>query len=435
LKRSGFSIGMLLLSPVMCTAIVASTAAAAEINFNIRQAVEFALQNNGNLKALKEEKGVHEAARTRAGLFPNPVLEVDGTTGEFTGSKFENTLWVGVSQEFLTAGKRGKRRVVAEKELEGFGWQIENSGRLLSEEVKTSYFDLLLAQKRLELAERSVKLNNQLHDVAKQRFEAGDIPELEVNLARVEVARSEGRRTDAERELLPAKARLLTLMGLSPSESAGFGGSLEGTPFNKTLPELKALALAKRPDIKALAAENAKGDANIALAKAERMPNITVGVGYQRENSAIDVSGEEVKTRDNLIGLKLSIPIPVFDRNQAGVKEALARKGSAENRYLYARQTIERETEAAFERLRSAEKSLSIYAKDIIPQLEENLKLVQEAYRIGEVGILVVIEEQKKFFEVNDDYLSALYNRQIALAKLEAAAGEEFDATTNGGEK
>jgi len=435
LKRSGFSIGMLLLSPVMCTVIVASTAAAAEINFNIRQAVEFALQNNGNLKALKEEKGVHEAARTRAGLFPNPVLELDGTTGELTGSKFENTLWVGVSQELLTAGKRGKRQIVAEKELEGFGWQIENSGRRLSEEVKTSYFDLLLAQKRLELAERSAKLNNQLHDVAKQRFEAGDIPELEVNLARVEVARSEGRRTDAERELLPAKARLLTLMGLSPSESAGFSGSLEGTPFNKTLPELKALALVKRPDIKTLAAENAKGDADIALAKAERIPNITVGVGYQRENSAINVSGEEVKTRDNLIGLKLSIPIPVFDRNQAGVKEALARKGSAENRYNYARQAIEREVEAAFERLRSAEKSLSIYAKDIIPQLEENLKLVQEAYRIGEVGVLVVIEEQKKFFEVNDDYLSALYNRQIGLAKLEAAVGKEFDVITDGGEK
>lgn len=435
LKRSGFSIGMLLLSPVMCTVIIASTAAAAERNFNMRQAVEFALQNNGNLKALKEEKGVHEAARTRAGLFPNPVLEVDGATGELTGSKFENTLWVGISQELLTAGKRGKRRVVAEKELEGFGWQIENSGRLLSEEVKTSYFDLLLAQKRLELAERSVKLNNQLHDVAKQRFEAGDIPELEVNLARVEVARSEGRRTDAERELLPAKARLLTLMGLPPSESAGFSGSLEGTPFNKTLPELKALALAIRPDIKTLAAENAKGDASIALAKAERIPNITVGVGYQRENSAIDVSGEEVKTRDNLIGLKLSIPIPVFDRNQAGVKEALARKGSAENRYNYARQAIEREAEAAFERLRSAEKSLSIYAKDIIPQLEENLKLVQEAYRIGEVGVLVVIEEQKKFFEVNDDYLSALYNRQIGLAKLEAAVGKEFDVITDGGEK
>ncbi len=427
--------GALLSFLVMCTLSAVSSAAASEKRFNLRQAVEYALQNNGNLKAFKIEKGVREAARTKAGLFPNPVLEVDGTTGELTGSQFENTLWVGVSQEFPTAGKREKRRIAAEKELEGFSWQIDNSGRLLSEEVKTSYYDLLLAQQRVELAERSVKLNNQLLDVAEQRFEAGDIPELEVNLARVEVARSEGRRSDAERELYPAKARLLALMGLPPGETANFSGSLEGTPFTRSLSELKALALEKRPDIKALQAESAKGDADIVLAKAEQIPDITVGVGYQRENSAIDVSGDEIKTRDNLIGLKLSIPIPLFDRNQAGVKEALARKGSAENRYLHARQVIERETEAAFERLRTADKSLSIYARDIIPQLKENLQLVQEAYRIGEVGILAVIEEQKKFYEVNDDYLSALYNRQIALTKLEAAVGEEFNAITGGGER
>jgi cobalt-zinc-cadmium efflux system outer membrane protein len=82
-----------------------------------------------------------------------------------------------------------------------------------------------------------------------------------------------------------------------------------------------------------------------------------------------------------------------------------------------------------------AEKALSIYAKDIIPQLEENLKLVQEAYRLGEVGILTVIEEQKKFFEVNDGYLSVLYNRQTALAKLEAAVGADVSLEIYGGEK
>lgn len=433
--RPGLLTGALLLFPAICTVTAASPARAAEKSFTLRQAVEFALQNNGNLKALKEEKGIREAAKLKAGLFLNPALEVDGTSGELTGSKFENTLWVGVSQEFLTAGKRGKRQTVAEKELEGFNWQVQNSGRLLSEELKTAYYDLLLAQKKMELAESSVNLNTQLLDIAKQRFDVGDIPELEVNLARVEVARSDGRRSDAERELHPAKLRLLALMGLSAGESASFGGSLEGTQFNKSLPELKTLALANRPDIKALAAENAKGDAEIALAKAERIPNVTIGVGYQWENSAIDVSGVEVKSRDKLIGMKLSIPIPLFDRNQAGVKEALSRKGSAEYRYLYAQQVMERETEAAFARMKTAEKSVSIYAKHIIPQLDENLKLVQEAYRIGEVGILSVIEEQKKFFEVNDAYLSALYNRQAALVKLEAVVGSDLNLEATGGEK
>jgi cobalt-zinc-cadmium efflux system outer membrane protein len=334
---------------------------------------------------------------------------------------------VGVSQEFLTAGKRGKRLRVAEKEIESFDRQVGNSGRLLIEEVQTTFYDLLLAEKRVELAKRSVVLNKQLLDITRQRFEAGDVPELEVSLARVEVARSEGRKAEAERELYPAKARLLALMGFSQAEEASFNGSLEGKPFAKGLEALKGLALAKRPDIRALESEKAKSDAEITLAQAEAMPNITAGLGYQRENTAIEVFGEEVRTRDNLIGLKLSIPIPLFDRNQAGIREAQARKGCAENRYLFARQAIAREVEAAWARLAATEKSLSIYAKDIIPQLEENLKLIQEAYSLGEVGILTVIEEQKKFFEVNDGYLTALYNRQTALVKLESAVGAELE--------
>ncbi|WP_298272106.1 TolC family protein [Geobacter sp.] len=403
--------------------------------FTLPQAVEYALTNNGELKSLRQEKGVREAGKIRAGLYPNPVLDLDGTTGELSGSPSENRLSIGISQEFLTMGKRGKRLKVAEKEIEGFERQIDNSGRLLSEEVKTTFYDLLLAEKRVELAERSIALNNQLLDITKQRLEAGDIPELEVNLAQVEVARSEGRKVEAERELYPAKARLLLLIGLPPDEEARFSGSLEGKPFARGLAELKALALTKRPDLKALEAEKAKSDAEIALAQAERIPNITAGVGYQRENTAIDVAGSEVKDRDNLIGLKLSIPIPMFDRNQAGIREAQARKGSAENRYAFARLAAEREVEAAYARLTTAEKTLSIYAKDIIPQLEENLKMVREAYRLGEVGILTVIEEQKKFFEVNDGYLTALYNRQTALAKLEAAVGADLSIETSGGEK
>lgn len=413
--------GAVFLFLAVCSLSGENSALAGEKNFTLQQAVEFARQNNGELKALREEKGIREGGKIKAGLYPNPVLDLDGTTGELTGSPSENRISVGISQEFLTMGKRGKRLAVADKEIESFDRQVDNSGRLLVEEVKTTFYDLLLAEKKVELAERSVALNNQLLDVTKQRLEAGDIPELEVNLAKVEVARIEGRKVEAQRELYPAKARLLALMGLSPNEEARFSDSLEAKPLAKNLGELKSWALAKRPDIRSLEAEKAKSDAEIVLAQAERIPNITAGLGYQRENTAVEVGGIEGKNRDNLISLKLSIPIPLFDRNQAGIREAQARKWSAETRYAFARLTAEREVESAYARLTTAEKSLDIYAKDIIPQLEENLKLVQEAYSLGEVGILTVIEEQKKFFEVNDGYLTALHDRQTALAKLETA--------------
>ncbi len=427
--------GAVTLSFLFCYLTGATLTLAAEKIFDLPQAVEFSLQNNGELKALREEMGIREAGKIKAGLYPNPVLEMEGTTGELTGSRFENGLSVGVSQEFLTAAKREKRLLVAVKERESFARQIDNAVRLLSAEVKTTFYDLVLAEKRTALAERSLTLTRQFLNVARERFAAGDIPELDVNLARVEVARSEGRQIEAEREIYPAKARLFVLLGLSPEETAGFSGTLEVGPFANPLSDLQEAALTKRPDLRTLEAEKVKSDAEIVLARAERTPNVTAGFGLRREYTAIEVGENDVKDQDNLIGLKVSIPLPLFDRNQAGIREAIARRGSAENRYLFARKTIAREVEAAYARLTTAEKSLSIYAKDILPQLEENLQLVQEAYRLGEVGILTVIEEQKKFFEVNDGYLAALHNRQTALVRLETAVGEDLPGKTQGGKK
>jgi cobalt-zinc-cadmium efflux system outer membrane protein len=120
------------------------------------------------------------------------------------------------------------------------------------------------------------------------------------------------------------------------------------------------------------------------------------------------------------------MPIPVFDRNQGGRSAAQSRLEAANSRRLAQERVIVAEVEAAASRLFSAERILSLHEQGIIPQLTENLKLTQEAYRLGEVGILSVIDEQKKFFEVNDSYLSALHGRRMAFIKLETAVATEL---------
>lgn len=405
---------------------------AEEKTVTLQQIITIAKEQNRELKALREEKGIGEAGRIRAGLYPNPVLELDGATGAMTGSSGENRLAVGVSQEFLLGGKREKRLAVSDAELLRFENRFRDAERQLIAEIKTGYYDLLLAEGRRDLADRSRELGNQLLQIARERFGAGEIAELDVNLAKVETARSAGRSIDMERELVPLQQRLLSLMGVSSTENLKFAASAETKSVAANLAELKTLALDKRPDLRAAAADKSKGEAEVALAEAERLPNVTAGVGFSWERSETSLGGLEERNTDYLIGLRLSVPIPVFDRNQAGIKEALAKKSSAEIRQQFIRQNIEREVEFAYLRLTSAEKSLNIYAREIIPQLNENLKLVQEAYRLGETGILAVIEEQKKFIEVNEGNLAARHDKNRALAQLEAAVGIELNNLDGG---
>ena len=115
------------------------------------QVIEVSLQNNGDLKSFREEKGIRDAGKIRAGLLPNPTLELEAGTGALTGSSAENSLSIGVSQEFLLAGKREKRLTIAERELEMYRWQLADRERVLREEVKTAFYDAILAEQRIEL--------------------------------------------------------------------------------------------------------------------------------------------------------------------------------------------------------------------------------------------------------------------------------------------
>jgi len=399
----------------------------------VPQAVEYALANNGELKALRAEKEVARAGLERAALFPNPTLELSGDTGALTGSSDESVVSIGLSQEFLTGSKRTKRRTVAERETEAVHHQVADKERLITLEVKTTCSELTLAQQRRELAQRAIGLNSKLLEIAQERLAAGDIPELEVNLARVELARSEGRNIEAERVINPLLARLRTLLGIPVGEEVTFICVAERKPLEISLREVSRLAHDNRPDLKSLEAARARGRAQVELADAERLPNVTLGLAYTHERSADATGATKEKTRDNLLGVKISIPLPLFDRNQAGIREAQALKQSAENRLEFARMGVEREIEGDYARLVAAEKALDLYTTGILPQLEENLKLVQEAYQLGEVGILAVIEEQKKYIEVHDGYLAALADRQTALARLEASAGVDFQNKTSGG--
>lgn len=421
---------LLFVAPIM--AFLASPAWGQDTTLSLPQIIEFSLHNNGELKALREEKGVHEAGRVRAELLPNPTLDLEAGTGALTGSKDENSLALGVSQEFLLAGKRDKRLMIAERQLDIYRWQMADRERLLREELKTAFYDALLAKQRLTLADRLIALNRQLLDVTKERLAAGDIPELEMNLVKVELARSEGARIEVAKAILQSRSRLWTLMGLPADKQPVIEGEFEsGTAVVKSLADLKKIAHTIRPDIKALEAEKGRGDADVILAEAERTPNLTAGLVFRRDTTSMEIGGVEGKETAYTVGVKLSMPIPLFDRNQAGIQEARAKKNSSETRLISAARTVDREVEIAYASLMNATSVLALYKTDVLPQLEENLKLTQEAYSLGEIGILAVIQEQKKFFEVNDGYLTALHDRQTALVKLESATASEL----TGGEK
>ncbi|MBL0225210.1 MAG: TolC family protein [Geobacteraceae bacterium] len=414
------SVLSLLLSAVTCLPALADPAPR-----SINEIVALALKHSAELTALEKDAAARQSMAFQAGTFSNPVLELQGSTGSLTGSPEEHTASIGINQELPLYGKLRLRREAGQLEAEALQRQRDNAARLLRDEIATLALDYSLATKRHDLATDLVKLNRELAVIAEERFKAGDIPELDLNLARVELIRAESRLLEAGREQTPLRLKIASLTGLNESDIT-LSDPLSAPGASQSTAELVKRALVSRPDLIALSHERDKAETETRLAKAEALPNLTAGLFAQWQRGATEVGGMSSTSSDTQLGLRLSMPIPVFDRNRGGQAAARAHLDAADSRRLALERTISAEVEAAVSRVSASERILTMFEQGILPQLKENLKLTQEAYRIGEVGILSVIDEQKKFFEVNDSYLSAQHSKRVATVKLETAVATEL---------
>jgi cobalt-zinc-cadmium efflux system outer membrane protein len=414
-----------IVAALLLSAFACLTVRAESVPRTINEIVVLALKHSAELSALEKEADAKQSLAIQSGTMVNPTLELQGSTGSLTGSPEEHYVSIGINQELPLYGKLRLRREAGHLEADTLRQLRENSARLLRDEVSTLSLDYLLASRRQELAADLVKLNRDLVAVAEERFKAGDIPELELNLARVELVRAETRVLEAEREQTPLRIKIASLTGLNES-----GIKLSDTFSTETISpathELIKTACASRPDLRALSRERDKAETENRLARVETLPNLTAGLFAQWQRVSTEVGGMSSTSSDTQLGLRLSIPIPLFDRNRGGQAAARSRLYAADSRRLALERAITAEVEAAASHIVTSERILTMFEQGIIPQLKENLKLTREAYRIGEVGILAVIDEQKKFFEVNDSYLTAQYNKRAAAIKLETAVAAEL---------
>ncbi|MFA7061010.1 MAG: TolC family protein [Pedobacter sp.] len=405
----------LLLSALTCLSAVAES-----VPRSINEIVTLALKHSAELVALEKEASAKQSMSIQAGTITNPTLEFQGVTGSLTGSLEERSVSIGINQELPLNNKLRLRREAILQEAELLHRQRDNNARLLKDEITTLALDYLLTSKRQELVAELVKLNRELVAIAEERFKAGDIPELDLNLAKVELARAETRLLEAERDKTAPRIKIASLTGLNESD-INLSEKLSVPNIPPKANALVTQAFASRPDLLALTCEREKAEIEARLAQAEALPNLTAGIFVQWQRGNTEVGGMSSINSDTQLGLRLSMPIPVFDRNHGGRAAALARLDAADSRKLALERAITAEVESAVSLVSASERILMMFEQGIIPQLSENLKLTREAYRIGEVGILSVIDEQKKFFEVNDSYLAAIYGRQIAFLKLETA--------------
>jgi len=400
----------------IATALVLFLSATPAYPMTLDEAVRHALGHNPDLQTLRLEEDAAGGRLTKARLLlpNNPTIEgnlskkdkPEDEGGAFTNYGFK------LSQEFEVAGQRSSRIAVAENELARVQAGIKDKERVFIAEVKDAFARVLALRQKGALAREIVQLKEDLLGYTKIKFQAGDLSGLDVNLAEVELSKAKRDHLLAEREYRESHLTLQGLLGSSPDMSLGLEGDLpSAAPALPDKKALKELVYALRPDVRAGALEMEKSRAEQKLAKKEAIPNITLSGFYDRDEER------------NVLGLGISLPLPLFDRKQAQKKEAYARVLGAKIKSDGLKKTIELEVEKVMSDLAAAIEEMTIFKKEIIVKAGENLNLLNLAFREGKVGFFEVRLAQKETIEVQFAYIDARTRTQLALNALEKTIG------------
>ncbi len=378
-------------------------------------ALRLALQHNPALAAVGWEVRAGEARTLQAGLPPNPAvnLEIEDFAGSGNLRGVDATeVTLSLSQELRLAGKRQKQTRVAALERDLSAWEYETTRLEVITQVRQAFMDVLSLQERLHLHEELVHLATQVVTTTALRVQAGKVSPIEVTRAQVTLSQARIAQARVQQLLSGARTRLATTWGSPRATFERVAGRLDAiTP----IPSIEQVMqhLVENPDIARWATAMAQRQAALALEEARRIPDPTLagGVRYANESGSAAL----------VVGL--SMPLPVFDRNQGNRQAAQYRlaKGAEERRA--AASTATAALGDAYAMLAAAFAESRRLHDEVLPDAQQAFAATQEGYRQGKFTFVEALDAQRTLFDARSQYLDALAAYQQALAAVERLIG------------
>ncbi|CAM4501758.1 TolC family protein [Corallococcus exiguus] len=361
---------------------------------------------------------VEARARVRAAQGPlasaapllreNPQLDVQVGPRRLPNGVYGLDLALGLSQPFELGGKQGLRRDAARAGLSMEEARLRDAERLLLGDVAAAYLRLLQAGERKKLVEAAAEAAVRTVKATEQRYAAGDVPAVDVNVAKVAHARARAELQVADGEIFALREELEVRVGYRARPMVTYDDdlrSLARAPVREVTDGAGA-----RADLVALEQEQVQAKAAATLGRRQVLPDVTVGARYQKEADETVFLGT------------LSVPLPVFARGQEARLVGEADASRAEQELTAARTVVPAQVQAAKYRYRASLGALGTL-EQVLPLLDDNEALAQRSYDAGEMDLAAFLLVRRDTLEARAAWLDGLLRLALARVQLEVETG------------
>lgn len=377
--------------------------------------IQMSLEQNPNLRQAAFDVDAAHGKALQAGLYPNPTVSLIGDElGDRTGPPGVNTLPL-VSQEIVTAGKLRLSRAVALREADQATLALLRQRFLLFTIVRKGYFEVLATQRRVEVLTELVNLADQSLEATKKLLQAKQVAKLDLIQFQVELNRFRADLDAAKQERVAAYRRLTASMGVPNLPVFPLKGSLEAALPSYEYEDARAYMLEVYPDVRFAQVGVDRNQLALKRAQVEPIPNFTVGAGYVQQS----------QNKSNDWTLQVSIPVPVWNRNQGNIQSAHAEVGRAIQEVDRVKNDLINKLAAAFGDYTAAKERAERYRNSIMPDAREAYKLALSAFQGGQFEYLRVLQAQRTVAEATLVYVQILAEQWRAASEIAGLLLEE----------
>ncbi|MGE0252118.1 MAG: TolC family protein [Dongiaceae bacterium] len=407
-------------APPMAEALIVQPIAKTALTLD--QAIKRAVEKSPMLGASSARVSAADANRSAAGALPNPSLSVEAENiyGDQAYRSLDNAeMTYGVSQLIEMPGKRSGRTRIADAEKDSAHFTSDGVTLNLIRDVTIAFAEVAAAQQEVSILEEEQNLATEVRDSVVAKVQAGKEPYIQKNKAEIELSSSKIALDRAYRNLAAKKQALSSLMG---GDTGDFTASIDSLPEPQQPEPVEKYRerLRKTPDAMSLRASIDRAKAGLSLEKANAVPDPTLNFGVR------DFRGDNAQAF--IVGL--SIPIPVFNMNRAGIERAGHDVTAAALDEQSARLNLEAALTELYGNYSNAYSEAVALKSSVLPGAVEAFRFARDGYDAGKFNYLEVLDAQRTLFEARKQLneVSLDYHRQRAALERIAATHDDAQA-------
>lgn len=413
LRFGWFFVAVALLTGALACPSVSFGASGEPGEISLDDAIAIARTNNPDLAAVARELTIAGGELSKAQYISpfNPQLQSEGDYRQRTGRSNTQDWRVGLSQEIEIFGQRSLRIKSAKLNLQERRLLLSNQLRLLTGAVKLTYLDTLRARDQLNLLHELQALDSRLLNAARARLAAGEIGQIDFNLAQVRYGESSRALIEGRERYRLQRSSLGRLLG------AAAGPEPSPAPVQMPLPDyrldqMEASAMRNRPDLGARELEVTRLETEATLNQRLALPNLTLGA----------FGGHELNT-EYPVGMQMGFSVPLFNRRQGEAEILVGQIAQAKELLRANQEDVEKQVRDAYNAYQAARESLSVYQQDVTQPAHESFALLEEAFLAGKIDLLRLSVAEREAFEARMRYFDVWFGANSARVALELAAG------------